>query len=310
MTVFRGKARSMLGKRPIFHLLSAMSRSHLPYDTALITGASSGIGREFAYQLASVVSVMVLVGRRTGRLEELRDALLVGHPTLEVHVVAVDLASSTATDALIRQLASMQVVPDLLVNNAGLGDYGDFAGADWERIEHILQVNIRALTRLTHAVLPAMKELGGGGILNVSSLASVMPMPDIAVYAASKAYVTSFSESLRVELADENIQVCALCPGPVHTEFSAVARRDDDPAGGHTSPDWIYVSAREVVAGGIEALRCGRARHFPGWKVALLAGILGAMPMAVTRMLLRLRPRRASSGAGRTEPVAAGEDIE
>jgi len=266
------------------------------YDTALITGASAGLGSEFARQLAGEVSTMVLVARRAERLEALREELEAGHPGLEVHVFVVDMSRPDAVDGFICDLAAAGIVPDLLVNNAGLGDYGEFASADWEKLERIMQVNMHALTRLTHAVIPAMKELGGGAILNVSSLACVMPMPDIAVYAASKAYVTSLSESLRVEFAADNILVCALCPGPVHTEFSEVARRMGEPRVGHGNPGWIYVSAERVVAEGLRAMRQGRARHYPGWQVGLLAGVFGIMPMVILRMLLRLRPRRGSAG--------------
>ena len=135
-------------------------------------------------------------------------------------------------DSLVSGLAMQGLVPDLLVNNAGLGDYGEFAAADWERVEAMLRVNIRALTRLCHAVVPAMRELGGGSIINVSSLASIVPMPDFAVYAATKAYVTSFSEALRLEVETHGIRVLALCPGPVPTEFGDVARRPGWPDGG------------------------------------------------------------------------------
>lgn len=182
------------------------------YSCALITGASSGLGEEFAFQLAPSVSKLVLVARRESLLDQIAERIRNRFPHVAVAVFAADLNQRAERDALIASLESADFLPDLLVNNAGLGDYGEFATADWSRIEAMLHLNIEALTHLTHALVPGMIRRGIGAVINVSSVASLMPMPDFAVYAASKAYVTSFSEALRVELSDYGIPVLAVCP--------------------------------------------------------------------------------------------------
>ena len=266
----------------------------LKYDTALITGASSGLGEEFGHQLAACSRRLVLVARRRSRLEDLARILRGAYPGLEVHVLECDLSQPEAVTQLVSTLASRSLVPDLLVNNAGLGDYGEFASAEWERVQEMLEVNIKALTKLCHAVIPAMKELGKGAILNVSSLASTLPLPDFAVYAATKAYVSSFSEALRLEVKDSGIQVLALCPGPVHTEFGDVALRRGDNNPDHGFQRWFYVDKGQVVAEGLAALEAGKARHFPGTIICLAALGIGLLPMALLRLVLSTRPRRTA----------------
>lgn len=264
--------------------------SAILHRCALVTGASSGIGAEFARQLAPDCGQLVLVARRAGRLEELATALEEAHPTLEVRTFAADLVDPGDRDRLLGWLAKERLVPDLLVNNAGMGDYGEVATADWPKLEKMIRLNVEALTWLTHAVVPAMIATGGGAVLNVSSLASVLPIPDFAVYAASKAYVTSFSEALRLEVRDHGIQVTALCPGPVHTEFGETARREE--GGGGPLNEAFYVDSRQVVAEGLAGLRQNRARVFPGWKIAGAALLLSLLPMVAVRGLMGRRPRR------------------
>src|SRR5207244_10781830 len=192
---------------------------------ALITGASAGIGREFARQLAARVGTLVLVARREQRLNELRDELRNRNAQLTVHMRAVDLCQKSQIDELVRWLDQEKIDIDFLINNAGLGDYGPFATSDPERDDRIIQLNIIALTSLTRHLLPPMIARKCGAILNVSSSAGFLPIPGMGVYAASKAYVTSLSESLRAEVRGNGVTVTALCPGPVHTEFGDVAKR-------------------------------------------------------------------------------------
>ncbi len=192
---------------------------------ALITGASAGIGREFARQLASRARSLVLIARREERLNELRNELRDRNAQLTVHVRVVDLCEKSQIDELIRWLAREKIEIDFLINNAGLGDVGPFATSPPQRNDEMLQVNVAALTHLTRRLLPQMISQKRGAILNVSSSAGFLPIPEFNVYAATKAYVTSFSESLRAELRDTGVTVTALCPGPVHTEFGDVARR-------------------------------------------------------------------------------------
>lgn len=273
---------------------------HPRFQCALVTGASAGLGEEFARQLAGRCRMLVLVARRTERLDALAADLRGAHPRLAVHVIGCDLAEAGQRLDLVDTLAREALVPDLLVNNAGLGDHGEFLTADWTRIDSMLKVNIEALTHLTHLLLPGMvaqaEVLGRNGwrgaVINVSSLASIVPIPDFAVYAATKAYVTSFSEALRIELRGSRIPVLAVCPGPVHTEFGELARRPGEPdlMGARKV---FYVPKEQVVAESLVTLGDERARVFPGWQVAAAAALIGLLPMALIRLAMSARPRRS-----------------
>jgi len=262
------------------------------FSCALVTGASAGLGEEFALQLAPRVDKIVLVARREPRLNQIADSIRARFPQVAVSVIAADLTKPAEREQLVESVAASGFAPDLLVNNAGMGDYGEFAASDWSRAETMIRLNVEALTHLTHAFLPHMIRRGGGAVIHVSSLASLIPIPDFAVYAASKAYVTSFSEALRIELRSRNISVLALCPGPVHTEFGSVARRSPD-AAGMPGREWFYVPKQQVVAEGLIALDRNRARVFPGWKTAASALVLGALPLVALRLAMGVRPRRA-----------------
>ena len=261
------------------------------FSCALVTGASSGLGEEFALQIAPRVGKLVLVARREPLLQQLADRIRAEFPHVAVAVFAVDLNRASERDELAATLAARGFLPDLLINNAGLGDYGEFISSDWERLQPMLGVNIEALTHLTHALVPAMIRRGGGAIVNVSSLASVIPIPDLAVYAATKAYVTSFSEALRIELREHRISVLAVCPGPVRTEFGQVARRGGD------SPEMpsrksFYVPKQQVVAESLAAVDRKAARVYPGLRTAAAALVLCTLPMVVLRLAMGFRPRR------------------
>jgi short-subunit dehydrogenase len=266
----------------------------MPYLTtfscALITGASSGLGEEFALQIAPRVEKIVLVARRESLLQNLADRIRARHPKVAVAVFAMDLTHTEERERLAETLTHRGVTPDLLINNAGLGDYGEFATAEWEKIDSMLQVNIAALTHLTYLLLPGMI-LRGGAIINVSSLASLIPIPDFAVYAATKAYVTSFSEALRIELKEHHIPVLAVCPGPIKTGFSDVSRRDPDSPGlpGNKA---FYVLKQQVVSESIAALDRQAARVYPGFKTAVAAVVLTAIPIVILRFALGFRPRK------------------
>jgi len=261
------------------------------YSCALVTGASAGLGEEFAIQLARRVSKLVLVARREDRLNHLAEQIRVLHPHCAVAVIAADLSKHSEREALVAALADTGFLPDLLVNNAGLGDYGEIVSAEWPRIEAMLRVNIDALTHLTHALVPRMIQRGHGAVVNVSSIAGLLPLPDAGVYAATKAYVSSFSEALRIELRKYRIPVLAVCPGPVKTEFNLVARRSpEDP--GMPSPPWFRVPREQVVAESLAALDADRPRVFPGLKTALAAALMAGLPLLLLRPILaaRLRP--------------------
>ena len=167
--------------------------------TALVTGASSGLGEEFAHQLAPHASRLILVARRNERLEALAEHLRHLHPTLDIRVFAADLTQAERRHALAEWLRDEGIEVNFLVNNAGLGDHGHFDSSDWERVENMLDLNITSLTHLTHLLVQGMIVNGRAAILNVSSVAGFFPLPRMAVYSATKAYVTSFSEALAME---------------------------------------------------------------------------------------------------------------
>lgn len=268
--------------------MGAMTQYH---SCALVTGASSGLGEEFALQLAPRVDKLVLVARREDRLNEIANVIRTRYPRVAVAVFAVDLAQTAQREELAEILRTRGLVPDLLVNNAGLGDYGEFVQSDWEKIQLMLRVNVEGLTHLTHTLLPGMIRRGYGTILNVSSLASLLPIPDFAAYAASKAYVTSFSEALRIEVKDHGISVIAICPGPVRTEFGEVARQGGGSAD-MPAREWFYVPKAQVVAESLAALDRNPARVFPGWKVAAAAFLISALPIFAIRLAMSTRPRK------------------
>ncbi|WP_240610673.1 SDR family NAD(P)-dependent oxidoreductase [Rubritalea profundi] len=265
--------------------------SSLHYRSAMITGASSGLGEEFARQLAPCCDQMILIARREERLLGLASDLKELNPHLDVLHFAVDLIDRDARANFIQLIEDHGASPDLLINNAGMGDFGEFSKADWPKLEQMLELNVNALTHLTHALLPAMCEGGEGDIINVSSLASIIPIPDFAVYAASKAYVTSFSEALRMELKDHNINVLALCPGPVHTEFGKTAMRDES-KNKIPGSEFFYVPKSQVVSEALAGLSTNKARVYPGWKIGLVALALSAIPIVGLRIILGTRPRR------------------
>lgn len=264
--------------------------SLLEFRCALITGASSGLGLEYARQLAPSVETLILVARREKLLEEIATDLVANFPHLRIKVFASDLVSDTRRDHLINSLSQADLYPDLLINNAGMGDYGEFRSSDWSKTEKMIRLNMEALTHLSHALLPGLLARQGA-ILNVSSLASLLPIPDFAVYSATKSYVTSFSEALRLELSDQGVRVLAVCPGPVRTGFGEVARRGS--ASKLPVQESFYVPADKVVRDSLRALCLNRPRIYPGLKVAVAAAIIGLLPIAATRLLMSSRPRRS-----------------
>ena len=259
--------------------------------SALITGASAGIGRELARQLANRAKALVLVARREQRLNELRDALCKGNAQLNVQVRVVDLSEKSQIEDLVHWLEQNKIEIDFLINNAGLGDYGPFATSDPQRNDEMLEVNIVALTMLTRALLPQIISRKRGAILNVSSSAGFLPIPGMALYAASKAYVNSFTEALRAELHNTGVSVTALCPGPVHTEFGDVAKR---PGGQpETGPELIYVSVERTVRDALAAIESDKPVVIPGFLMKLGMFLSRLIPMSILRLTWRLGSRRS-----------------
>lgn len=261
------------------------------FSCVLVTGASAGLGEEFVLQLAPRADAFVLVARREDRLNELAAKVVARFPKITVELIAADLVTPEGCASVIETLSAKGLVPDLLINNAGLGDYGEFATSEWSRVEAMLRVNMEALTRLSHAVIPGMIHQRAGAILNISSLASVLPIPDFAVYAATKAYVTSFSEALRIELKDHGIPVVAVCPGPVHTEFGTQAFRGDIREES-VFREAAYVDKTQVVSESIAALDAKKARVYPSLKIAIAAAVITTLPIFAIRFLMGFRPRK------------------
>jgi uncharacterized protein len=220
---------------------------------ALVTGASAGLGSDFARQLAAKGQRLVLVARRLDRLAALADEL--GN----ARAVELDLSLPGAADRLMADLASHGEHVELLVNNAGFGLTGRFAALDGKRQRQMIDLNCGTLVELAHAVLPAMIERGSGAILNVASTAAFQPGPGMAVYFATKAFVLSFSEALHEEVKGKGISVTALCPGPTATEFGAVAG-----FGPSNLLDKVAADSPSVVRAGLAGLEKGRAMVVPG----------------------------------------------
>jgi short-subunit dehydrogenase len=258
--------------------------------TALITGASAGIGREFARQLVTRARTLVLVARREQRLNELRDELRNSNAQLSVHIRAVDLCDRSQISELIAWLEQNKIQTDFLINNAGLGDYGSVATSDIERDNRIIQVNVAALTFLTRQLLPQMISRKRGAILNVSSSAGFLPIPGMTIYAASKAFVNSFTEALRAELCDTGVSVTALCPGPVHTEFSDAAKRPGGRA--ETAPEFVYVSVEQTVREALSATEGDKPLIVPGVFMKLAMFLVRNTPLPILRVGLRVGARR------------------
>jgi uncharacterized protein len=258
---------------------------------ALITGASAGIGREFARLLAPRAKALVLIARRQDKLQELSAELKRINPQIIVHLRGLDLNQKDQIAALPLWLKENAVAVDFLINNAGLGDMGTFASSDPERIQQMLDVNISALTQLTRLFLPEMLAQKRGGILNVSSSAGFVPISGFAVYAATKAYVNSFSEALRAEVSGRGISICSLCPGPVHTEFSEVAQRPGGPPQ-PSGPAFVYVSATDVAAAGLAAIENDRPLVIPGGVMKVAMSIVRLTPLWVNRLLAKATARR------------------
>lgn len=255
--------------------------------TALVTGASAGLGAEFARQLAPKLGAgrLVLAARRADRLETLAAALRAAHPALRVDIAAGDVADpSFVPDSI-----------DLLVNNAGLGDLGLFEDAAWDKTRAQLQVNVEALTRLTHAVLPGMVARGRGAVINVGSVAGIMPLPTFAVYAATKAYVNSFSEALHWEVKAAGVTVTAVCPGPIHTEFGAVANREGGARLMGSSP-LVVISSAQCVVEALRAAETGKPRVVTGLGMKLGALGMRLLPLELLRLVYRFTVAPKTAG--------------
>ena len=229
-------------------------------ETALITGASSGIGKTFAQQLAAQKKNLVLVARSEEKLKQLA-AELEQKEQIKVIVIPQDLTQPRAGQLLYETLKSKGCQIDLLINNAGFGDYGNFSDRSLDKQINMIQLNITVLTELTRLFLPDMKQRDKGGIINVSSIAGFQPLPYMSVYAATKAFVLNFTEALWAENKGSGINILALCPGPTESEFFDRAEFPNSLA--QDAPNGV-VSSEEVVEEALKALEKNKSTVVTG----------------------------------------------
>ncbi len=255
-----------------------------PLDgTILLTGASSGIGRAMARQLAARASAIVLVARREQRLRELEGELVASSPSLRVSVQPCDLGDLEAVDSMLSRVAEEVGEVDVLINCAGLGDIGVFDLSPWPKQRLMIDVNCTALTYLTHRLVPGMRDRGRGGVLNVSSGFGLSFMPGVATYAGSKHYVTAFTEGLRLDLVGTGVVVSQVCPGPVDTEFEEVAGNPT----GMDVPGFILLTPERCAAIALRGFQRDRALVVPGFWISVILAMGRFTPRPVLRLFYR-----------------------
>lgn len=249
-------------------------------QTVLITGASSGIGKQLALQFAKGGDDVVLVARSEGKLNELGEQIRKNHEVVAT-VIRSDLATTGGVDQLCDQLRERTIHIDTLVNNAGFGALGKFAELPIDRQTDMLMVNVVALTRLTRALLPAMLQRGKGGVLNVGSIAAYQAGPNMSVYYASKAYVLSFTEGLREELAGTGLHVTCLEPGATESNFG-----DDSGMGKLGMFSSSAMSSEAVAKAGYKGYCDNEDIVIPGWKNRLMVTSTSFLPRFAMRKLV------------------------
>lgn len=235
----------------------------------LITGASAGLGRQFAVELASRGASLVLCSRDEERLNLLADEL-----NTETRVIAADLSTPAGVSSLLERADALDIEVSHVINNAGVGGAGHFARQDGQRLEMMTTLNCTALMRITHHFLPRFLERRDGGFLQVASTASFQPVPYMAVYGATKAYVLSFSVAVAEELKETGVRMTALCPGPVQTEFQ---ERAGYALTGMQKSN--ATSTQDVIRAGLKAYESGRWTYIPGTTNSLQTFVQRFFPM-------------------------------
>jgi short-subunit dehydrogenase len=262
--------------------------------TALITGASAGLGAEYAWLFAEDGHDVVLLARRKDKLDALAEQIAARHPSVRAHVLQEDLGDARAPERIVKELASRGIEIEFLVNNAGFGTTGTFAELDPARELEMLAVNVTALTHLTRLLVPAMIARKSGRVLNIGSTAGFQPGPFMAVYYASKAYVNSFTEALSVELQGTGVAATVSCPGPTTTEFAQIAGNDKS-----RLFQQVAMGARDVARHGYQAMLRGETMAIPGFKNKMLLQSLRIAPRRVVRGV--------TAGLNKVGPVPLGD---
>lgn len=265
-----------------------MSTLDLSQETVLITGASSGLGKEFASQLAAKSANLVLVARRQDRLHKIAAEIKRRHK-VKVEVIAKDLSEHGVAGEISWELSTRGITVTSLINNAGFANYESFSDIPTDSLRAEIAVNVHALVELTHMFLPRFEERGNGFILNVSSIAGFQPSPGMVVYGATKAFVLSFTEGLYAERKGSGVRIMALCPGPTETEFFRVAGSDRADGG------LKRMSSHDVVTAGIEALlrKSPPPSVVAGARNKVLTSISQRMPRRVmTEAMARIMKRQ------------------
>ncbi|OIR05037.1 sulfoacetaldehyde reductase [mine drainage metagenome] len=257
--------------------------------TALITGASSGIGEEFAKLFAKDKINLVLVARSENKLKDLANEL---HEQfgVAVKVLAKDLSVLKQVEEVYEELQQQNISIDYLVNNAGFGDYNLFAESDWKKQEEMINLNIMALTKLTHLFLPAMVKNKFGKVLNVASAAAFQPGPTMSVYYASKAFVLHFSEAISNELEGTGVSVTALCPGAFESGFQKAASLEESRlVKGKKLP-----TSKEIAAFGYKHLMKGTRVCIPGTMNYIMANSVRFTPRSLVLKIVRMMQDKAN----------------
>ena len=250
--------------------------------TALISGASKGLGLEFAWLFAAEGYNLVLVARTEALLLEISTSIT-RQFGVTVRIFAFDLSLPESVEHIAKELEIMDIHIDVLVNNAGFAQWGPYYETDAEVEEKMIQLNILALTRLTKKILPGMVSRKSGKILNLGSVAAFQPGPYMAVYFATKAFVLSFSEALSAELSGSGITVSCLCPGPVQTEFVATAGLENNRIFKKSN----LADARKIARFGFKSLMNGRVVAIPGWRHNLSVFAIRFVPRFLVRAVLK-----------------------
>lgn len=259
--------------------------------TALVTGASSGIGTVFARALARQGYNLILVARRQERLQAVADELEAAYP-VRAEVLGADLTDPIDLERVAERIAEVPDL-DLLVNNAGFGTGGYFAEVDLQPELQMIRLHIIASVRLAHAALPGMLQRGRGGIINVSSVAGLIPLQGNATYGATKSYLNFFTHSLNAELAGTGVRVEALCPGFTYSEFHDVNGMERS-----TIPRILWCRAEDVVAESLQGLREGRELVIPGRVYAILTSVVRFLPVGyLAQAVQKFRLKRMGQAA-------------